>query len=87
MRPRGFLAVLVTLSLFMTSCGGGSADVATADTVDTANTAPSTESASDETPAPAASAASLIATTISGEQINFGSLEGQDVVLWFWAPW
>jgi len=29
----------------------------------------------------------LIADTVSGGQINFGSLEGQDVVLWFWAPW
>jgi len=26
-------------------------------------------------------------TTISGSQIDLGSLEGQDTVLWFWAPW
>lgn len=25
--------------------------------------------------------------TISGGQIDLGSLEGQDAVLWFWAPW
>lgn len=26
-------------------------------------------------------------TTITGGQIELSSLEGQDVVLWFWAPW
>ena len=25
--------------------------------------------------------------TLSGNAIDLGSLEGQDVVLWFWAPW
>ena len=29
----------------------------------------------------------LSAATASGGQINFNSLEGSDVVLWFWAPW
>ncbi len=30
---------------------------------------------------------SLVAATASGGQIDFGSLEGTDTVLWFWAPW
>ena len=25
--------------------------------------------------------------TVGGESIDLGSLQGQDVVLWFWAPW
>lgn len=25
--------------------------------------------------------------TSTGGQIDFGSLQGQDTVLWFWAPW
>lgn len=25
--------------------------------------------------------------TLQGSQIDFASLEGQDTVLWFWAPW
>lgn len=25
--------------------------------------------------------------TLAGSSIDLGSLEGQDVVLWFWAPW
>ena len=29
----------------------------------------------------------LTATTVDGSQLDFGSLEGQDAVLWFWAPW
>ncbi|MDW3178651.1 MAG: hypothetical protein R8J94_14770 [Acidimicrobiia bacterium] len=32
-------------------------------------------------------AIALSATTASGGQIDFNSLEGNDVVLWFWAPW
>ena len=27
------------------------------------------------------------AATVDGSQLEFGSLEGQDTVLWFWAPW
>ena len=26
-------------------------------------------------------------TTISGETFDLGSLAGQDLVVWFWAPW
>jgi len=25
--------------------------------------------------------------TLDGDTIDLASLEGQDVVLWFWAPW
>lgn len=28
-----------------------------------------------------------VVATVAGGQIDFGSLEGQDTVLWFWAPW
>ena len=27
------------------------------------------------------------AATVDGSQLAFGSLEGRDAVLWFWAPW
>ncbi len=26
-------------------------------------------------------------STLAGETIDLASLQGQDVVLWFWAPW
>lgn len=42
-------------------------------------------------PEASAPAASSVLTgefaTISGGQLELNSLEGQDVVLWFWAPW
>ncbi len=28
-----------------------------------------------------------VADTADGGQIDFGSLEGSDTMLWFWAPW
>ncbi len=31
--------------------------------------------------------ATLVATKIDGDQIDIADLLGQDVVLWFWAPW
>lgn len=27
------------------------------------------------------------AQTVDGGQLDFGSLAGRDVVVWFWAPW
>jgi hypothetical protein len=44
-----------------------------------------------ETTAPDATAADTALTgtadTLAGGQIELTSLEGQDTVLWFWAPW
>ena len=34
-----------------------------------------------------ASDSGTIVDTAAGGQIDFGSLEGTDTVLWFWAPW
>jgi len=89
---RTLLATLAALALVATSCGGGSADTTTDAAVDSAAPAPTqAEAAPAEEAAPVEEAApaeaSLVATTVSGGQIDFGSLEGQDVVLWFWAPW
>lgn len=49
------------------------------------NDAPAADPAASE----AAPSSPLTGTfgTIDGGQIEFSSLEGQDVVLWFWAPW
>lgn len=35
----------------------------------------------------AAEQASVVADTADGGQIDLGSLEGSDSLLWFWAPW
>lgn len=29
----------------------------------------------------------VLVPTASGGQLDFNSLRGQDVLLWFWAPW
>lgn len=34
---------------------------------------------------PATATASV--QTVSGGQFDLGDLEGQDTILWFWAPW
>ena len=81
-------SLLGALALIATSCGGadsadGSVSASVRDAVSAqagASTAGANAPAGGEEPA-------LIATTVSGEQINFNSLAGQDVVLWFWAPW
>ncbi len=69
-------SVLAVLAL--AACGGGTGDStppagAPAGTVDA--------------PATADAALDFTATTIDGGQIEGSSLEGRDVVLWFWAPW
>ena len=75
-----FVALAVT-AIVATSCGGSSGD--------TAGAAPApAEEADQAAPVEEATAEpSREATTVTGGQIDFGSFEGQDVVLWFWAPW
>ena len=49
-----------------------------------------TSSFSEAMPAVAEETASLLDgsfSTISGDAIELGDLQGDDVVLWFWAPW
>lgn len=49
-----------------------------------------TSSFSEATPEVAAETASLLDgsfSTISGDAIELSDLQGDDVVLWFWAPW
>ena len=67
----------MALALLVSACGGGeSAPSAIADTA-----APQTTSA----PSPAFPDFTVL--TSDGGQIEWSSLQGQDVVLWFWAPW
>jgi ABC-type glycerol-3-phosphate transport system substrate-binding protein len=67
-------ALVTALSLMLAACGGG------ASTTD-ASDQPVSESA------PAVPVIEGVFDTVSGTQIDLGSLEGQDTVLWFWAPW
>jgi len=67
-------ALVTALSLMLAACGGGSSTTDVSDQ-------PASESA------PARPVIEGVFDTVSGTQIDLGSLEGQDTVLWFWAPW
>lgn len=70
------------ISLALAACGGDS----TPDT--TADAAPTTVASNDATTSDAsAEAVPVVFDTVAGGQIDLGALEGQDTVLWFWAPW
>ncbi len=64
--------------LVLAACGGGAGD--------TAQSAGAPDGTA-EAPVAADAALDFTATTIDGGQIEGSSLEGRDVVLWFWAPW
>lgn len=74
MRRTRTAAVVAAMSLSIAACGGG--------TSTTDSTASGSSSADQDT-----IALDGVFQTISGSQIDLGSLEGQDTVLWFWAPW
>ena len=63
--------IALALALFLAACGGSASPTAT-----------TSDAAATET-------AALVGEfpTVSGDGIDLNSLEGQDVVLWFWAPW
>lgn len=95
-----FLALAV--ALVAAACGGATQGVDTATAADAdsdvsdAPASPSqaaapapAEAVAEEAVVEAAPASELFGTfeTIGAGQLDFGTLEGQDVVLWFWAPW
>ena len=70
------------MALALAACGGSDADVDTAaDTTATTSAAPAADEAA------ASEATPVVYDTVTGGQIDLGALEGQDTVLWFWAPW
>lgn len=79
MRMRHALSA-AAMAIALAACGG-EADVDT--TAEAADAAPATEA---ETVSEA-EATPVVFDTVTGGQIDLGALEGQDTVLWFWAPW
>jgi hypothetical protein len=82
MRARRFASLVLGTALLIGACGSDSetAEAPAAGSVaegTTADTGPASESDFPQ----------FIAPTVGGSQLDFGSLEGQDTVLWFWAPW
>lgn len=78
--PRRRLTALVLgIALAASACGGGDAVDETA-----ALDAPASD---DGANTPASAWPALVAPVAGGGQFDLGDLEGQDVILWFWAPW
>jgi hypothetical protein len=78
MSPRKFaMSMFATAVLVVSACGGsGETDAGPGAS---ANSAVSTELPADLEP--------VFVPTATGDQLDFNSLRGQDVLLWFWAPW
>lgn len=65
------MGVLVALALLGAACAGS----------DTTPTAASASAGGGD------GLTSVVLPTVDGAQLDFGDLEGQDAILWFWAPW
>jgi hypothetical protein len=78
MRPsRSVLVAFAASALVASACGGSSETESEASVPNTASVA--TEQPADVEP--------VFVPTAAGGQLDFNSLRGQDVLLWFWAPW
>lgn len=69
-------AASAALVLTLAACGSE------ASTTEAATAAPDAESS-----APVGLEVEGSFATVAGGQLDVGALEGQDTVLWFWAPW
>ena len=95
--------LLAVVALTAAACGGGSGDASATDTTaagsDTAApitaapattaTAPAPTTGGDPAPPPADLPTQLdfTAATVAGGQVTGADFAGQDLVVWFWAPW
>lgn len=99
---RPALALIVVIVLIIAGCSSAEdeatataagAAATTVDSVEGADdaTTPPTESEPEPEPTPAdvlpPETFEGQATTVSGETFELSGLAGQDLILWFWAPW
>ena len=74
---RSLVALLGAVTLIAAACGGS-------DDLGSASPATDGEAVTADEPTPPEA---VFVPTASGGQLDFSSLRGQDVLLWFWAPW
>ena len=79
MRSR-IVAVLLVAGLGATACGSGADDTEGSESTGTGSSVDGTVAADSEFDA-------VMVPTADGGELDFNSLRGQDVLLWFWAPW
>ena len=80
---RRLLPALLVVTTLIAACGGSG---------DSSPVGPSTPEDPPAGPPESSIGASgwehdFVATTVDGTAIDAGDYEGQDLVLWFWAPW
>ena len=75
-RRFGVAAVVFVFALIAAGCSGESPGQAATAVSEPAQSQDGT-----------ATTESLVLPTADGGQIDWNSLQGQDVMLWFWAPW
>lgn len=68
--------LVVLLVVLAAACGAGQADVAAGPTATPAATAPGIPEV-----------LAFSATTIDGRTVQGADYAGQDLLVWFWAPW
>jgi ABC-type glycerol-3-phosphate transport system substrate-binding protein len=75
---RGSLAATLGAVALIAAACGGSGDPSAASSATTDEAATSVQRTTAE---------AVLMPTASGGELDFNSLRGQDVLLWFWAPW
>ncbi len=74
-------AVALSLGLFASACGGAATDEST-------SSAPVDDGAEvAEESSGGAGLPQLVGDTVAGTQFDTADLAGQDIAVWFWAPW
>lgn len=79
------LLIAALFGLIAAACGGAETTASTSDAIE----AQTAQTAQAEGDAPAADGGVYGGdfVDLNGQTIDLASYEGQDVVLWFWAPW
>ncbi len=77
---RGTVAIVAAVGLVLSACGSGDDDATVAETAAPTSTADAAVDAASDVEA-------VMVPTADGSELDFNSLRGQDVMLWFWAPW
>ena len=87
-KPHLVLALLMAFGLIAAACGGDDTTSVESSSAGS-DTEANTESRDGDVAgdAPESAAQSVVLPTVGGGQIDLGSVEGTDTILWFWAPW
>lgn len=87
-------AALTVAALLGGACSDGAVDQAAPTQPDSTPATPTTTTAAESSPVTTASDQSAVSwphdwteERVGGGQFDAGDYEGQDLVLWFWAPW